>query len=171
MQAGEMLLSIEAIKMVTARHAEYDGAIADVVVRVGDQIDAKDLLILSPDGAAAANPARLAMISASAQAIDACGVAILQDAEAGREPSHRLGRRCSGVTCGHRIGLATRIYSISSMLLLLPSAQQELGKCSKLYRYFNRICVRSFIPTGAPFSDHSGTKLRTSRPVMAACRT
>lgn len=52
MQAGEMLLSIEAMKMVRALHAEYDGAIADVMVRVGDQIDAKDMLILSPDGAA-----------------------------------------------------------------------------------------------------------------------
>ena len=71
-----MLLSIEAMKMVTARHAEHDGAIADVMVRVGDQIDAKDLLILSPDDVAAGSLARLAMISTSAQAMDALGVGI-----------------------------------------------------------------------------------------------
>lgn len=83
MQAGEMLLSIEAMKMVTARHAEYDGAIADVMFKVGDQIDAKDLLILGPDDVAAGSLARLAMISTSAQAMDALGVAILRGAEAG----------------------------------------------------------------------------------------
>jgi len=45
-KAGDVLLSIEAMKMETALHAERDGAIAEVLVRVGDQIDAKDLLIV-----------------------------------------------------------------------------------------------------------------------------
>jgi pyruvate carboxylase len=44
--AGDVLLSIEAMKMETALHAERDGAIAEVLVRAGDQIDAKDLLVV-----------------------------------------------------------------------------------------------------------------------------
>ena len=44
-QAGDILLSIEAMKMETALHAERDGKIEAVHVKVGDQIDAKDLLI------------------------------------------------------------------------------------------------------------------------------
>jgi pyruvate carboxylase len=43
--AGDVLLSIEAMKMETALHAEADGVIAEVLVRQGDQIDAKDLLV------------------------------------------------------------------------------------------------------------------------------
>ncbi|MDT3707343.1 MAG: biotin/lipoyl-containing protein [Thiobacillus sp.] len=43
--AGDVLLSIEAMKMETALHAEADGVIAEVLVKPGDQIDAKDLLI------------------------------------------------------------------------------------------------------------------------------
>ncbi|MEO0547392.1 MAG: pyruvate carboxylase [Pseudomonadota bacterium] len=43
--AGDVVLSIEAMKMETALHAEQDGKIAEVLVRRGDQIDAKDLLI------------------------------------------------------------------------------------------------------------------------------
>jgi pyruvate carboxylase len=43
--AGDVLLSIEAMKMETALHAEADGVIAEVLVRPGDQIDAKDLLV------------------------------------------------------------------------------------------------------------------------------
>ncbi|MDI5929529.1 pyruvate carboxylase [Rhizobium leguminosarum] len=43
---GDVLLSIEAMKMETALHAEKDGTIAEVLVRKGDQIDAKDLLIV-----------------------------------------------------------------------------------------------------------------------------
>jgi pyruvate carboxylase len=45
-KAGDVLLSIEAMKMETALHAEKDGVIVEVLVRAGDQIDAKDLLIV-----------------------------------------------------------------------------------------------------------------------------
>jgi pyruvate carboxylase len=44
-KAGDVLLSIEAMKMETALHAERDGTIAEVLVKSGDQIDAKDLLV------------------------------------------------------------------------------------------------------------------------------
>jgi pyruvate carboxylase len=44
-RAGDVLLSIEAMKMETALHADRDGKIAEVLVKPGDQIDAKDLLI------------------------------------------------------------------------------------------------------------------------------
>ena len=44
--AGDVLLSIEAMKMETALHADRDGTIAEVLVKSGDQIDAKDLLIV-----------------------------------------------------------------------------------------------------------------------------
>ncbi|MEZ5812328.1 MAG: pyruvate carboxylase [Rhizobiaceae bacterium] len=43
--AGDVLLSIEAMKMETALHAERDGTIGEVLVAAGDQIDAKDLLV------------------------------------------------------------------------------------------------------------------------------
>jgi pyruvate carboxylase len=33
------------MKMETALHAEADGVVAEVLVRQGDQIDAKDLLV------------------------------------------------------------------------------------------------------------------------------
>ncbi|MEP9372787.1 pyruvate carboxylase [Mesorhizobium sp. KR1-2] len=45
-KAGDVLLSIEAMKMETALHAERDGIITEVLVRAGDQIDAKDLLVV-----------------------------------------------------------------------------------------------------------------------------
>ncbi|MBB6469131.1 pyruvate carboxylase [Aminobacter lissarensis] len=45
-KAGDVLVSIEAMKMETALHAERDATIADVLVKAGDQIDAKDLLIV-----------------------------------------------------------------------------------------------------------------------------
>jgi len=48
--AGDVLLSIEAMKMETALHAERDGRIAEVLVKAGDQIDAKDLLIVLQNG-------------------------------------------------------------------------------------------------------------------------
>ena len=53
-KAGDVLLSIEAMKMETALHAERDGTIAELLVRAGDQIDAKDLLVVY--GEAAAKP-------------------------------------------------------------------------------------------------------------------
>ncbi|HMN85700.1 MAG TPA: pyruvate carboxylase subunit B, partial [Bauldia sp.] len=45
-KAGDVLLSIEAMKMETALHAERDGRIAEVLVHAGSQIDAKDLLVV-----------------------------------------------------------------------------------------------------------------------------
>ncbi len=45
-KAGDVLLSIEAMKMETALHAERDGTIAEVLVKAGAQIDAKDLLLV-----------------------------------------------------------------------------------------------------------------------------
>jgi pyruvate carboxylase len=45
-KAGDVLLSIEAMKMETALHAEKDGTIAEILVKAGDQIDAKDLLVV-----------------------------------------------------------------------------------------------------------------------------
>ncbi|MEZ5871280.1 MAG: pyruvate carboxylase [Nitratireductor sp.] len=45
-KAGDVLVSIEAMKMETAIHAERDGKIAEVLVKAGDQIDAKDLLVV-----------------------------------------------------------------------------------------------------------------------------
>jgi pyruvate carboxylase len=45
-KAGDVLLSIEAMKMETALHAERDGTIAEILVKAGDQIDAKDLLLV-----------------------------------------------------------------------------------------------------------------------------
>ena len=44
-KAGDVLLSIEAMKMETAIHAQNDGVVAQVLVSPGDQIDAKDLLV------------------------------------------------------------------------------------------------------------------------------
>ncbi|HEV8015054.1 MAG TPA: pyruvate carboxylase [Stellaceae bacterium] len=45
-KAGDVLLSIEAMKMETALHAPRDGSVESVHVAPGAQIDAKDLLIL-----------------------------------------------------------------------------------------------------------------------------
>jgi pyruvate carboxylase len=42
---GDVLLSIEAMKMETAIYSESDGVIAELLVKTGDQIDAKDLLV------------------------------------------------------------------------------------------------------------------------------
>jgi pyruvate carboxylase len=49
-KAGDVLLSIEAMKMETALHAERDGKVAEVLVKAGDQIDAKDLLLVLQNG-------------------------------------------------------------------------------------------------------------------------
>ncbi len=43
--AGDVLLSIEAMKMETAIYSEADGEVEELLVAPGDQIDAKDLLI------------------------------------------------------------------------------------------------------------------------------
>jgi pyruvate carboxylase len=45
-KAGDVLLSIEAMKMETALHAERNSTIAEVLVSAGSQIDAKDLLVV-----------------------------------------------------------------------------------------------------------------------------
>jgi pyruvate carboxylase len=42
---GDMLLSIEAMKMETAIHAEEEGTVAEITVSAGESIDAKDLLV------------------------------------------------------------------------------------------------------------------------------
>ena len=44
-KAGDVLLSIEAMKMETAMHSDRDGKIEAVHVKLGDQVDAKDLLV------------------------------------------------------------------------------------------------------------------------------
>ena len=44
-KAGDMLLTIEAMKMETGIHAERDATVKAVHVQTGGQIDAKDLLI------------------------------------------------------------------------------------------------------------------------------
>jgi pyruvate carboxylase len=41
-----MLLTLEAMKMETALHAERDGVIERVVAPAGTQVDAKDLLVV-----------------------------------------------------------------------------------------------------------------------------
>jgi pyruvate carboxylase len=45
-KAGDILISIEAMKMETALHADKNGTISEILVKQGDQIDAKDLLIV-----------------------------------------------------------------------------------------------------------------------------
>jgi len=44
-EAGDVLVSIEAMKMESAVHAEVGGKVAEILVKGGDQIDAKDLLV------------------------------------------------------------------------------------------------------------------------------
>jgi pyruvate carboxylase len=44
-RAGDLLLTIEAMKMETGIHAERDATVAAVHVGAGSQIDAKDLLV------------------------------------------------------------------------------------------------------------------------------
>ena len=44
-KAGDLLLTIEAMKMETGIHAERDAIVKAVLVHAGSQIDAKDLLI------------------------------------------------------------------------------------------------------------------------------
>ena len=46
---GDVLLSIEAMKMETSIHSERAGTIAEILIKPGDQIDAKDLLLRFAD--------------------------------------------------------------------------------------------------------------------------
>ena len=46
---GDVLLSLEAMKMETAVRAEHDGVVAKVSVHAGDSVEAKDLLITMQD--------------------------------------------------------------------------------------------------------------------------
>ena len=70
-KAGDVLLSIEAMKMETALHAERDGKIAEVLVHAGSQIDAKDLLggVRGVDGYIGSSRLRVARRSPSESAI------------------------------------------------------------------------------------------------------
>ena len=43
--AGDLLMTIEAMKMETALHAERDGTVAALHVAAGQSVDAKDLLL------------------------------------------------------------------------------------------------------------------------------
>ena len=43
-ESGDILLSIEAMKMETAIYSEVNGVIEELLVKAGDQIDAKDLM-------------------------------------------------------------------------------------------------------------------------------
>ncbi len=45
-KAGDVLLTIEAMKMETALHAPRDGTVTELLVAPGAQIDAKDLLVV-----------------------------------------------------------------------------------------------------------------------------
>ncbi len=44
--AGDLLLTLEAMKMETALHAERDGVVERIVAPAGTQVDAKDLLVV-----------------------------------------------------------------------------------------------------------------------------
>ena len=43
-KAGDVVITIEAMKMETALHAPKDGVMKEVLVIPGEQVDAKDLL-------------------------------------------------------------------------------------------------------------------------------
>jgi len=45
---GDLLLTLEAMKMQTAVRAESDGEVAEVLARPGQAVDAKDLLMVLP---------------------------------------------------------------------------------------------------------------------------
>jgi pyruvate carboxylase len=45
-KAGDVLLTIEAMKMETALHAPRDGQVAEVLVQPASPVDAKDLLVV-----------------------------------------------------------------------------------------------------------------------------
>ena len=44
-QKGDVLLSLEAMKMETSVYADQDGKVEEVFIKAGDQVDAKDLLL------------------------------------------------------------------------------------------------------------------------------
>ena len=44
--AGDLLMTIEAMKMETAIHIDRDGVVADIAAPTGTQVDAKDLLVV-----------------------------------------------------------------------------------------------------------------------------
>ncbi len=44
-ETGDILLSIEAMKMETAIYSEVNGVVEELLVKAGDQIDAKDLMV------------------------------------------------------------------------------------------------------------------------------
>lgn len=48
-ETGDLLLSIEAMKMETTLHAEKDGIVAEVLVNAGEQVESKDLMIVLKD--------------------------------------------------------------------------------------------------------------------------
>jgi len=43
---GDLLLTMEAMKMETSVRAEHDGTVAEVLAKPGLQVDAKDLLVV-----------------------------------------------------------------------------------------------------------------------------
>jgi pyruvate carboxylase len=43
---GDLLLTMEAMKMETSVRAEADGTVAEVLAKPGMQVDAKDLLVV-----------------------------------------------------------------------------------------------------------------------------
>jgi pyruvate carboxylase len=43
---GDLLLTMEAMKMETSVRAETDGTVAEVLARPGMQVDSKDLLVV-----------------------------------------------------------------------------------------------------------------------------
>jgi pyruvate carboxylase len=45
-RAGDLVMTLEAMKMETALHAPRDGTVQEVLVQPGSQIDAKDLLLV-----------------------------------------------------------------------------------------------------------------------------
>ncbi len=45
-KAGDVVATLEAMKMETALHAPRDGKIKEILVAPGQQIDARDLLML-----------------------------------------------------------------------------------------------------------------------------
>jgi pyruvate carboxylase len=44
-KAGDVLLTLEAMKMETVLYAARDGVIADILVLPGAQVDSKELLV------------------------------------------------------------------------------------------------------------------------------